>query len=451
MIEKKEKKFEGIRPRRKEMDKWTKVPNEVFDKVMGELSHVEFKIYCAILRQTYGYKEKIVDNEIVYRIEDSISLSQFMKKTGISKSSISKSLKKLINKGYVVKTGDYDESTGKSATYALRQKTEVINPTYDENNEEKETRSSKKQGVSQENSNNDRDYRDNLTTRSSEKRGVSQKNPPRSSEEQPRSSKNPPRSSEEPQKKKNLNKDLKEKDLKDLNKNNKGENDIFEKSSLSKTTLQLFKEAFGDYPNSIQLRKLENYTFDEKLLNQTIEGIALGGHNETFMFNKFDRLKKDNIRSLIDLRNLKAKNNNNYKWADHFYDWDSLGKNSSSKSTKQDINPSDKQKENSSQKQDNAEKFIEKIESVFDNNDKIEAQDLYNHIDMWLEKTINNASYSTWFSDVVVKDFEKNKLILNVPTDFVQEWIEEQYKSDMEKIAEKLTNSKIKINIRLNK
>ena len=154
---------------------------------------------------------------------------------------------------------------------------------------------------------------------------------------------------------------------------------------------------------------------------------------------------------MLDLRDLKAKNNSNYKWADHFYNWDSLGKNSSNNSTKQNNNPSDKQKEEDFQKQVNTEKVIEKIEKVFDNKDNIEAQELYDHIDMWLEKTINNASYNTWFSDVVVKDFKNNKLILNVPTDFVKEWIEDQYQKNIENIAEKLIGTPVKINVGLKK
>jgi len=444
----KEEKFSGIRPRKKDMDKWTMVPNEVFDKVMSKLSHVEFKIYCAILRQTYGYKEKIVDNEVVYRVKDQISISQFISKTGVSKSTVSRSLNSMIEKGFIVKVDDYDDKTKKAATYAIKQNNNIENSSNKNNNQE--DKSTQKKTVPHRNGNNDGAGEDNLSSRSTQERGVPQRNRNRSTQEPYRSTEEQHRSTEEPQKKENLNKDLKEKDLKDSNKNKNGENDIFEKSSLSKATLQLFKEAFGDYPNSIQMRKLEKYDFEENLINQTIEGIALGGHNQTFMFNKFDRLKKDNIASLLDLRNLKAKNNSNYKWADHFYDWDNLGKGKSNSVTRKDKSPSNNQKENISQQQ-KVSNVIEEITQVFDNNKNIEAQKLYNHIDVWLGKIINNASYSTWFKDIVVKGFENNELNINVSTDFVQEWIEEQYKSDMEKIAEKLTNSKIKINIGLNK
>ena len=75
MSEKKDPK--KIRPRRKDMDKWTKVPNEVFDDIMSELSGTQFKIYCAIVRKTYGYKKEIIDNQVYYKIKDAISTSQF--------------------------------------------------------------------------------------------------------------------------------------------------------------------------------------------------------------------------------------------------------------------------------------------------------------------------------------------------------------------------------------
>ncbi|MFW5795463.1 MAG: hypothetical protein ACOCV1_08280, partial [Bacillota bacterium] len=152
----------------------------------------------------------------------------------------------------------------------------------------------------------------------------------------------------------------------EVNNNKKGENEIFEKSSLQKITLQLFKEAFGNYPNSIQLRKLEAYNFDEELFNKTIEGIAIGGHNETFMFNKFDMFAKDNIKSLTDLRNLKTKGSNStYKWADHFFDWDSLkpSKNQSD-SKKENENSNDQSEPSTSNNKSYNANVLEKVKKI---------------------------------------------------------------------------------------
>lgn len=129
-----EDKFKGIRPRRKDMDQWTKVPNEVFEEVMPKVSNVAFKVYCTILRQTYGYKKGIVDNEVVYKEKDQISFSQFQKKTGMSRGSVNNGLKELIEKGYVIKINSGNQKTSTAATYALKQFKEIINPSYNDKN-----------------------------------------------------------------------------------------------------------------------------------------------------------------------------------------------------------------------------------------------------------------------------------------------------------------------------
>lgn len=66
---------------------------------------------------------------------------------------------------------------------------------------------------------------------------------------------------------------------------------------------QQFQRAFGYYPNKIQQQKITSYNITERMLVETIIAVGLGGHNETFLFNKLDRLQKKGVRTQQDFEN----------------------------------------------------------------------------------------------------------------------------------------------------
>lgn len=111
--------FDGFRPRAK-LEKFTAVPNELFDIVMSRLSGNEFKVLATIFRKTYGWVD---EGNSCYKIKDEISLSQFIELTGLSKNAVKRNLKKLIKKGYVKKHYGYDAKAQRPACYSVVQKT----------------------------------------------------------------------------------------------------------------------------------------------------------------------------------------------------------------------------------------------------------------------------------------------------------------------------------------
>lgn len=119
--------FEGFRPRA-DLQNFTMVPNEFFDKVMAAVdSMAELKIVLAVFRKTYGWIDHIENGVPVYKIADNISYSQFKELTGLSDSAISDGIKKAIEHGLVVKlsTGTYQ---GEASRYRLTQKGDEIQP-----------------------------------------------------------------------------------------------------------------------------------------------------------------------------------------------------------------------------------------------------------------------------------------------------------------------------------
>lgn len=67
------------------------------------------------------------------------------------------------------------------------------------------------------------------------------------------------------------------------------------------TFFQIFKEIFGYNPNKIQKKRLLSYDIEKVFLEKIIKKIGLGGHNETFLFNKLDELNNKNIKKERDL------------------------------------------------------------------------------------------------------------------------------------------------------
>ena len=111
--------FNGF-PGRPDLQGYTAVPNMFFDEVLPQINNMsELKILLSVFRKTYGWVKEIDKNgQPVYKLEDSISYSQFEKLTGLSSTSIANGLTKAINDGYLEKVsqGDY---TGAISSYRI--------------------------------------------------------------------------------------------------------------------------------------------------------------------------------------------------------------------------------------------------------------------------------------------------------------------------------------------
>jgi phage replication O-like protein O len=76
---------------------YTQCPNVFFDEILKELSGSETKVFCVIMRKTFGWQ----------KTKDRISYSQIMEMSGIvSKATISEAIKNLEAKGFIVSEKD---------------------------------------------------------------------------------------------------------------------------------------------------------------------------------------------------------------------------------------------------------------------------------------------------------------------------------------------------------
>lgn len=84
---------------------WTKTPNTMIDEVMHKISGSSIKVYMFILRNTWGYQEyksakKITTNEFMKGRKNSDG-SRMSHGTGLSKVSVIKSVRELIDKNII--------------------------------------------------------------------------------------------------------------------------------------------------------------------------------------------------------------------------------------------------------------------------------------------------------------------------------------------------------------
>ena len=82
---------------------FTKVPNEVFDKLLPSLTMAELKILLIIIRQTNGWLDKKTQRR---KTRDRINHSQFIKKTGLSRRIVIATIQKLVDNKYIKVTDD---------------------------------------------------------------------------------------------------------------------------------------------------------------------------------------------------------------------------------------------------------------------------------------------------------------------------------------------------------
>jgi len=79
----------------------TSVPNIVFDQHLPSLTESELKVLLVIIRQTFGWIDPYTRKR---KTRDWISHSQFVKKTNLSRKSISEALKSLSTKNIITIT-----------------------------------------------------------------------------------------------------------------------------------------------------------------------------------------------------------------------------------------------------------------------------------------------------------------------------------------------------------
>ena len=81
------------------------VPNAVIDELLPDLTGAELKCYLVVIRKTKGWNKE----------SDNISISQFMKATGLSNSAVIKACESLVQYGLLVK----ENGTRNTGVYAV--------------------------------------------------------------------------------------------------------------------------------------------------------------------------------------------------------------------------------------------------------------------------------------------------------------------------------------------
>jgi phage replication O-like protein O len=87
---------------------YTQFPNSILDS-MDKMGDAEWRVVCAICRKTFGW----------HKYEDLLSISQFMKLTGMSNSGVIQGVEQAIEHGFIVR-----KSSGQSFKYRLNIKDE---------------------------------------------------------------------------------------------------------------------------------------------------------------------------------------------------------------------------------------------------------------------------------------------------------------------------------------
>ena len=86
------------------MKETTMVPNIVFDKLIAEITPSELQVLLIIIRQTNGWVDKRTGKR---KTRDRITQRYFMRKTGLTRKTVSRAFQGLIYKRYIRIT-DYE-------------------------------------------------------------------------------------------------------------------------------------------------------------------------------------------------------------------------------------------------------------------------------------------------------------------------------------------------------
>lgn len=114
------KKFQGF-PQRPNLQGYTAIPNMFFEEILPRINNMsELKILLAIFRKTYGWVKEIDQKtgQPIYKLEDSISYTQFEKLTGLSSTSVATGINRAIKDGFIKKT-QQGNHTGTVSTYKI--------------------------------------------------------------------------------------------------------------------------------------------------------------------------------------------------------------------------------------------------------------------------------------------------------------------------------------------
>lgn len=76
----------------------TQVPNIVFDRLLPSMTLAEIKLVLVIIRQTYGWVDQRTGKR---KTRDRISHGQLVKKTGLTRKTISSTIKRLVTQGVI--------------------------------------------------------------------------------------------------------------------------------------------------------------------------------------------------------------------------------------------------------------------------------------------------------------------------------------------------------------
>lgn len=118
--------FAGFAPRLN-MTGFTPIPNEFFDEVLPNIkSLAELKVILAVFRRTYGWVSHIdpKTGQPVYKEEESISMRDLQKMTGLSSASCVEGVKRALEDGYLerVQKGTFQGGHNESSVYRIKQR-----------------------------------------------------------------------------------------------------------------------------------------------------------------------------------------------------------------------------------------------------------------------------------------------------------------------------------------
>jgi len=108
----------GMNNESKFIPNFLQVPNAVIDELLPDLTGAELKCYLVVIRKTKGWNKE----------SDNISISQFMKATGLSNSAVIKACESLVKYGLLVK----ENGARNTGVYAVNSYSKI---THEENSQ----------------------------------------------------------------------------------------------------------------------------------------------------------------------------------------------------------------------------------------------------------------------------------------------------------------------------
>lgn len=231
--------------------------------------------------------------------------------------------------------------------------------------------------------------------------------------------------------------------------------DILDDFDLSPSVVKVFIQAFGSI-NEIQLEELESLEMEGDLVEAIIREMGKCGHNETYTFNRLEIIKNLGINNLETLKAMKEvydkKKRKKHPMFDFFKElnlnnWNNIDWNFNED---QNDNVTRRSEEDSSGLKDIKSYLIKKIGPIDDpkyKDPKNSAGDLWKDILIKIKENITNPSFNTWFKDTYLIDIEEDTCIIEVPNDFIKDWLESRYLALIQELLYKYTGQVLEIEI----